>query len=70
MTSEWISPLLKSPILIQLPEAGKKKEKKNQHFGRNKQLCAFKNASSVSPTTTLSFKFSFCVCECRRENEF
>lgn len=41
MTSEWISSLLKSPILIQLPEA----EKKNQHFGSNKQPFAFKNAS-------------------------
>lgn len=46
MTSEWIS-LLKSLILIQLPEAEKKKKK--LHFGKNKQSFAFKNVSSFPP---------------------
>lgn len=45
MTSECISSPLKSPILIQLPEAG---GKKSQHFGSNKQPFTFKNAPRVS----------------------
>lgn len=66
MTSEWISSPLKSPILIQLPEA----EKKISTLAAINSLLLSKMLPGFF-SSPLSFKkfLLLCMCACRRESD-